>query len=203
MTEVDDAVAMVLNDRSLEGDGSDAAQIPEGAPLAERRAVRLPVIGNVDVERECAFRPDVAAVVDLRHDLVAVVQSRALDSELVRRHRETHEGRRACGLALRLSELRNLVELAYARLLGAASPADRHKCAAGRPRWHSGEGNEAAASIHALLSRRFPIARTHGRVTFQTSSMSVPELRPTLEIGQKRSRSAFPFSLSASRAPAL
>src|SRR5258707_11099197 len=135
----------------MEGDRADAAPIPEGAPLAERRAVRLPVIGNVDVERECAFRPDVAAVVDLRHDLVAVVQSRALDSELVRRHRETHEGRRACGLALRLSELRNLVELAYARLLGAASPADRHKCAAGRPRWHSGEGNEAAPSIRALF----------------------------------------------------
>jgi hypothetical protein len=37
--------------------------------------VRLPVIGNVDVEYERAFRPDVAAVVDLRHDLVAEIQS--------------------------------------------------------------------------------------------------------------------------------
>src|SRR5262245_29972113 len=89
----------------------------EGAPLAECRATRLPVIGNVDIERERAFRPDVAAVVDLRHDLVAEIQSRARDSGLGRRHRETHEGRRARGLAWRLSELRNLVELANARLL--------------------------------------------------------------------------------------
>src|SRR4029077_5195411 len=99
----------------VEGDGSDAAPSVEGAPLAERWAVRLPVIGNLDVERERAFRPDVAAVVDLRHDLVAEVQSRALDSGLVRHHRETHEGGRARGLALRLSELRNLIELGYGR----------------------------------------------------------------------------------------
>src|SRR5262245_51258550 len=117
MMEVDDAIAVVRNDRPVEGDGSDAAPIAEGAPLAERRAVRLSVIGNLDVERERAFRPDVAAVVDLRHDLVAEVQSRALDSGLVRHHRKAHEGGRARGLALRLSELRNLIELPYARLL--------------------------------------------------------------------------------------
>src|SRR4029077_16439495 len=104
-------------DRPVEGDGSDAAPSVEGAPLAERWAVRLPVIGNLNVERERAFRPDVTAVVDLRHDLVAEVQSRALDSGLVRHHCETHEGGRARGLALHLSELRNLVELPNARLL--------------------------------------------------------------------------------------
>ena len=64
MMEVDNEVAIVRNDRPVEGDGSDAAPIPEGAPLAERRAVRLPVIGKLDVERERAFRPGVAAVVD-------------------------------------------------------------------------------------------------------------------------------------------
>src|SRR5262249_19152194 len=68
---------------------------------------------------ERALRPGVTAVVDLRHDLVAEAQSRALDSGLAWRHGETHEGRRARGLALRLSELRNLVELANARLLVA------------------------------------------------------------------------------------
>src|SRR5262249_22116086 len=51
---------------------------------------------------ERALRPGVTAVVDLRHDLVAEVQSRALDSGLAWRHRETHEGRRARGLALPL-----------------------------------------------------------------------------------------------------
>src|SRR5438132_5763548 len=117
MMEVDDEIAVARNDRPVEGDGSDAAPIVEGAPLAERWAVRLPVIGNLNVERERAFRPDVAAVVDLRHDLVAEVQSRALDSGLPRRHRETHKGRRARGLALRLPKLRNLVELPYGRLL--------------------------------------------------------------------------------------
>src|SRR6476659_1797170 len=117
MMEVDDEIAVVRNDRPVEGDGSDVAPIVEGAPLAERWAVRLPVIGNLDVERECAFRWDVGAVVDLRHDLIAEVESRALDSGLARRHSETHKGRRARGLALRLSKLRNLIELAYGRLL--------------------------------------------------------------------------------------
>ena len=49
------------------------------------------------------LRPGVAAVVDLCHGLVAEVQSRALDSGLVRHHRETHEGRRARALALPFS----------------------------------------------------------------------------------------------------
>src|SRR3984893_8787232 len=115
MVEVDNEIAIVRNDRPVEGDGSDVAPIPEGALLAEERAVRLPVIGDLDVEGERALRPGVAAVVDLRHDLVAEVQPRALDSGLVRRHREAHEGRRARGLALRLSEFRNLVELAHGR----------------------------------------------------------------------------------------
>src|SRR5262245_38335195 len=114
MMEMDDEIAVVRNDRPVEGNGSDVAPIAEGAPLAKRWAVRLPVIGNLDVERKRAFRPEVGAVVDLRHDLVAEVESRALDSGLVRRHRETHESWRARGLALRLSKLRNLVELADA-----------------------------------------------------------------------------------------
>jgi hypothetical protein len=42
--------------------------------------VCLPFIGYLDVERERTFRPDVVAIVDLRHDLVAEVQPRALDS---------------------------------------------------------------------------------------------------------------------------
>src|SRR6266446_152251 len=117
MMEMDDEVAIVRNDRPVEADGTDVAPISEGALLAEERAVRLPVIGDLDVESERALGPGVAAVVDLRHDLVAEVQSRALDSGLGRRHRETHEGRRARWLAWRLSELRNLVELANARLV--------------------------------------------------------------------------------------
>src|SRR4029453_12260920 len=117
MTEMNDEIAVVRHDRPVEGDGSDAAPIPEGTPLAKRRAVRLPVIGDVDVECEHAFRSNIAAIVDLRHDLVAEIQSAALDSGLARRDRETHKGRCACGLSWRLSELRNLVELAYGRLL--------------------------------------------------------------------------------------
>src|SRR5262245_6946972 len=117
MMEMDGEIAVVRNDRPVEGDGSDAAPIPEGAPLVKERAVRLPIIGDLDVEGERALRPGVAAVVNLRHDLVAEIQSRALDSRLAWRHRETHEGRRARGLALRLAELRNLVELTNARLL--------------------------------------------------------------------------------------
>src|SRR5260370_4469832 len=117
MSEMDDEVAIVRNDRPVEADGTDVAPIQEGALLAEEPAVRLPVIGDLDVESERALRPGVAAVVDLRHDLVAEVQPRALDSGLGRRHRETHEGRRARWLAWRLAELRNLVELANARLV--------------------------------------------------------------------------------------
>jgi hypothetical protein len=60
MMEVDDEIAVVRKDRPVEGDASDAAPIPKGAPLAERWAVRLPVIGNLDVERERAFRSNVA-----------------------------------------------------------------------------------------------------------------------------------------------
>src|SRR5215467_4677502 len=117
MMEMDDEIAVVRNDRAVEGDSSDAAPIAEDAALAEERAVCLPIIGDLDVEGERALRLGVAAVVDLRHDLVAEIQSRALDSGLAWGHRKTHEGRRARGLALRLSELRNLVELANARLL--------------------------------------------------------------------------------------
>src|SRR5262249_58096579 len=82
MMEMDDEIAVVRNDRPVEGDGSDAAPIPEGAPLVKERAVRLPIIGDLDVEGERALRPGVAAVVNLRHDLVAEVESRALDSGL-------------------------------------------------------------------------------------------------------------------------
>src|SRR5215470_19211944 len=82
MMEMDDEIAVVRNDRPVEGDGSDAAPIPQRAPLVEERAVRLPVIGDLDVEGERALRPGVAAVVNLRHDLVAEIQSRALDSGL-------------------------------------------------------------------------------------------------------------------------
>src|SRR5207248_3736900 len=99
MMEVDDEIAVVRDDCTVEGDGSDVAPIAEGAPLAERWAVRLPVIGNLDVERERTFSSDVPAVVDLRHDFVAEVQSRALDPGLARRHREAHKGGRARGLA--------------------------------------------------------------------------------------------------------
>src|SRR6516162_63839 len=75
------------------------------------------------------------------------------------------------------------------------------------------------ASTRLVMARRIPIriwllrlgvlpparlirwvSGIHGRVTFQTSSSSVPELRTTLEIGQKRRRSAFTFSISASLA---
>jgi hypothetical protein len=44
----------------------------------ERRAVPLPVIGNVDVERERAFRSDVAAVVDLRHRTARQAKTKGL-----------------------------------------------------------------------------------------------------------------------------
>src|SRR5260221_9843374 len=71
------------------------------------------------------------------------------------------------------------------------------------------------ASTRLVMARRIPIriwllrlgvlpparlirwvSGIHGRVTFQISSSSVPELRTTLEIGQKRCRSAFTFSRS-------
>jgi hypothetical protein len=67
---MNDEIAVVRNDRPIEGDSSDAAPIPEGTPLAKRRAVRLPVIGDVDVECEHAFRSNIAAIVDLRHERV-------------------------------------------------------------------------------------------------------------------------------------
>ena len=60
MMEMDDEIAVVRNDRAIEGDGSDATPIPEGAALAEERAVRLPIIGDLDVEGERALRPGVA-----------------------------------------------------------------------------------------------------------------------------------------------
>src|SRR6266516_2268637 len=63
MMEMDDEIAIVRNDRPVEGDGSDAAPIPEGAPLAERWDVRLPVIG-VDSREQLAHqrqRPEMAA----------------------------------------------------------------------------------------------------------------------------------------------
>src|SRR5262245_48548315 len=50
MMEMDDEIAVVRNDRAVEGDGSDAAPIPQRAPLAEERAVRLPVIGDLRSE---------------------------------------------------------------------------------------------------------------------------------------------------------
>src|SRR5262249_41134536 len=75
------------------------------------------------------------------------------------------------------------------------------------------------ASTRLVMARRIPIriwllrlgvlpparlirwvSGIHGRVTFQISSSSVPELRTTLEIGQKRRRSAFIFFISASLA---
>jgi hypothetical protein len=63
MMEVDDEIAVVRNDRPVEGNRSDAAPIPQGAPLPEERAVRLAIIGDLDVEGERALRPGVAAVV--------------------------------------------------------------------------------------------------------------------------------------------
>jgi hypothetical protein len=56
MMEMDDEIAVVRNDRPVEGDGSDAAPIPEGAPLAEERAVRLPIIGDPQGHTPASFR---------------------------------------------------------------------------------------------------------------------------------------------------
>src|SRR5262249_9151247 len=129
MMEMDDEIAVVRNDRPVEGDGSDAAPIPQRAPLTEERAVRLPVIGDLDVEGERALRPGVAAVVDLRHALVAETVSRALDSGLSRRPGEPDEGGRGGGFALRLFDLCNLVERANARFFVAKNKdtPDDHK----------------------------------------------------------------------------
>src|SRR5262245_18376493 len=73
MMEMDDEIAVVRNDGPVESDRSDAAPVAEGAPLAEERAVRLPIIGDLVVEGERALRPGVSAVVYLRHDLVGPV----------------------------------------------------------------------------------------------------------------------------------
>src|SRR5207247_10242540 len=62
MMEMDDEIAIVRNDRPVEGDGSDAAPIPSGAAVVEERAVRLPVIVDLDVDGEGGRRPGVAAV---------------------------------------------------------------------------------------------------------------------------------------------
>src|SRR5262245_6810927 len=50
MMEMDDEIAVVRNDRAVEGDRSDAAPIPQRAPLAEERAVHLPIIGDLRSE---------------------------------------------------------------------------------------------------------------------------------------------------------
>src|SRR5262245_55000726 len=102
---MEDEATVVRDDGLVECYRPDPAPGGEGsAPLAGR-AVGLALVGDLDVEPERAFRRGVAAIVDLRHDLVAEVQGFARNARLLGRYEEAHELRRARRLARRLAQL--------------------------------------------------------------------------------------------------
>src|ERR1044072_377730 len=76
-----------------------------------RRATRHAIVSHLDGEREGPLRLRVAAIVDLRHDLVAHVELLALDPRLFRRREKADVRWRSRGLARRFPKLGDLVEL--------------------------------------------------------------------------------------------
>ena len=117
MSEVNDGVAVVRGDRIVEDQLANLAPIPERPADTERRAVGLPFVGDVDGERQRSFRHRIAAVEDLGHDLVAVVEMVAGDHRMSRSHQQLHERRRPRRLAGRLSEFGDRIHLANRGLL--------------------------------------------------------------------------------------
>ena len=78
--------------------------------------MRGAAIGGLDAEGERALRHRVAAIVDLRHDLVAEIEIIAHDHRLLGHDGQLHELRRARRLIRRLGQLRDLIDLPERRL---------------------------------------------------------------------------------------
>ena len=104
-------IAVVGDDGVVERQRADATPVTERPPLLRYRPRRLAVVGDLDVERQRAFGRRIAAIEDLRHDLVPEVEALSLDSRLVGRDEQSHELRRVRDLACGLAELGDLIQL--------------------------------------------------------------------------------------------
>src|SRR5215813_15428744 len=109
MVEVDDTVAVVGGYGVVEHQASDPPPVAEGAPLAELRASRRAVVGNLDMKGQRPFRHRIALVEDLRHDLIPEVERVALDTRLINGDEQPHERGRSSGGARPLVQLRDLI----------------------------------------------------------------------------------------------
>ena len=129
MVEVDDRIAVEGDDGIVESQRADPAPVLERAPYPDGRPLRLPLIGHLDGERERPPGRWIAAVEDLRHDLVAKVEIGAGDPRLVRGDEQAHELGCARRAPFRLAELRDRIELTHGRLFvdPTEHEANRHE----------------------------------------------------------------------------
>src|SRR4051812_48566507 len=84
MREMDDEVAIVRGDGRVEYEAADTAPVPEGHSLPYRKAVRLTLVGHVDVEGQCPPRHRIPGVVDLGEDFIAEIEILSRNPRLLR-----------------------------------------------------------------------------------------------------------------------
>jgi hypothetical protein len=73
----------------LKGDLADVSPTAECPPLEGRPPVGVAVISELDVECQFSLCLRIAAIGNLRHHLVAKIQSLTLDPRLFRRHQKS------------------------------------------------------------------------------------------------------------------
>src|SRR5262245_40157429 len=125
--KVNHRVTVVRDDGVVEDDGADLPPVLESAAQTERRARRLALVGDLDVERERALGRRIALIEDLGHDFVADVEVGPGDHRLAFGDEQPHELRCSRRLTGGLPKFRNRIELAEGALL--IDPAeDRGDC---------------------------------------------------------------------------
>src|SRR4030095_8793730 len=111
MVEMKDEIAVVGDDGVVERQRAHAAPVTERPPLLRYQPRRMHVGGVLYVVRLRVFGRRIAAIEDLRHDLVPEVEALSLDSRLVWRDEQSHELRRARGLACGVCQAGRFVRL--------------------------------------------------------------------------------------------
>jgi hypothetical protein len=81
----------VRDHRVVEHERADRPPVLKRAPFPRRRSALLAFVRHPDVERQRALRERIAAIEDLRHDLVAEIEIGALDPWLIARDAKPQE----------------------------------------------------------------------------------------------------------------
>ena len=161
---MDDRVAVVGDDGVVEHQLPDVRQFLNVRRSRKAGPVVVPSSVTSMLNVSVRFGDGIALVEDVRHHLVAEIEVVPWNPRLIRRDEQAHELGRARRIAVRLSQLRDRVQLTDARLLIDAPEhqthrqQDRHTGSRGAWRVVSGALRSSASLMNRSLRRRCPPA---------------------------------------------